>query len=323
MDAITLPPFRPHPLLCNGHLQTVIAAYLPVKQEYSAVRHEVVLSDGDRLVLHDDCPSPWQSGDRIALLVHGLGGSHESSYMVRIAAKLKSCGVRSIRKDLRGFGAGFSVARGHSHAGKSEDLASVLDYIIDHFPPSPISLVGFSMGANILLKFLGEMGELMPSAVVNAMAIAPPVDLLFCSMNLRKSVNRFYDWSFIRTLHRLLQHRRRVVPDMIDIPLRPLPPRLREFDDQYVAPLGGFSGAKEYYKRCSSAQFLPGVSVVTQIISAADDPIIPAQIFQNLPLSPAIELHITSHGGHLGFIGVSGIDPDRHWMDWRVVDWVT
>ena len=274
-------------------------------------------------MLHDDCPIAWQSGDRIALLVHGLGGSHESNYMVRIAAKLNTCGVRTFRKDLRGYGAGLSVARGHSHAGKSEDLASVLDYIIDRFPQSPISLVGFSMGANILLKFLGEMGELMPSAVVSAMAVAPPVDLSFCAMNLRKSVNRFYDWSFMRTLHRLIQQRRRAVSDMIDIPLRPLPPRLREFDNQFVAPLNGFSGAKEYYQRCSSAQFLTDISIPTLIISAADDPIIPSRIFQNLPLSPAIELHITAHGGHLGFIGVSGIDPDRRWMDWRVVDWVT
>ena len=106
----------------GGHLQTIAAGYLPGhKFPYQAVQHTVVLPDGDAIILHDDCPPAWTPSDRVALLIHGLAGCHESPYMVRIAGKLNAIGVRTFRMDLRRSGAGWRLARFPYHAGRSLD----------------------------------------------------------------------------------------------------------------------------------------------------------------------------------------------------------
>ena len=100
------------------------------------------------------------------------------------------------------------------------------------------------------------------------------------------------------------------------------PKRLREIDDWFTAPICGFGTAENYYRVCSAAPLLPEIRLPTLIIAAADDPLVPVRTFEQLRLSPSTTLQITGHGGHLGYIGASGADPDRRWIDWRVVDWV-
>ena len=102
-----------------------------------------------------------------------------------------------------------------------------------------------------------------------------------------------------------------------------LPGTLKEFDDRYTAPVSGFASVDDYYARCSSSQFLGHVSIPTTILTARDDPLIPIRMFESADFSSSIVLHAAAGGGHLGYIGRRGIDPDRRWMDWRVVDWVT
>jgi predicted alpha/beta-fold hydrolase len=160
--SLTFPNFEPHPLIRGGHLQTIIGSYLPwMKVRYRATQHQVPLADGDRIALHDDLPGGpedrgqktegrgqgWQAGDPVVLLLHGLGGCHLSSYMQRCAVKLTDRGFRVFRMDLRGYGAGFPLAKHPVHAGRSEDAAAALDYVIDLCPDSPVHLVGFSVGA--------------------------------------------------------------------------------------------------------------------------------------------------------------------------------
>jgi hypothetical protein len=101
-----------------------------------------------------------------------------------------------------------------------------------------------------------------------------------------------------------------------------MPRRLREFDDLYTAPLSGFSGVREYYSRASSAPYLASIRVPTLIITAEDDPVVPVSMFERHPVSSATTLHVTHYGGHLGYVGVAGVDPDRRWLDWRIVEWV-
>lgn len=323
MSNVDFPPFRPHPLLRNRHAQTLAGVYLPAPCEYRAVPRQVTLDDGDRILLHDDCPPDWKPGGRAALLIHGMCGSYKSGYMQRIAAKLNDRGVRTFRKDLRGFGAGVTIARNFCHAGRSEDVAQALQEVAELCPQSPVTLIGFSLGGNLSLKYMGEMEDLAPDYLDSAVVVAPPIDLIHCAHNLRQGFNRFYDWSFVKELHQLLHRRRREVPDLVDRRVHPLPRRLREFDDVYTAPLAGFKNAKDYYTHSSSAWHLSKVTVPTLIIAAADDPIVPPAMFERHMLSSAITLYMTTHGGHLGYIGVAGVDPDRRWLDWRVLDWIT
>jgi len=321
---LSFPPFTPHPLLRNRHLQTIVGAYLPYKvRGGSPQEHLIKAYDGDGLCIHESRPRSWRSGDRVAVMMHGLGGSHRSPYLVRINDALHEHGYRVFRKELRGFGSSFDKSRGHAHAGRSEDVAATIEQVIDWAPDSPISIVGFSMSANMLLKWLGEAGEQVPSNVDSALAVAPPMDLMQCCVNLRQGVNRLYDWSFVRGLHALVNRRRKAPGDYLDVPIRSLPKRLREFDNVYTAPLCGFSNYREYYTESSAARWLTEIRTPTLILAAEDDPVVPFRMFQEYPRSDQVDLYSTTHGGHLGYVANSrGADPDCRWLDWRVIDWV-
>ena len=307
----------------SGHLQTVVGAYLPYRRPmYRARHHFVRLADGDQLVLHDDCPKDWQPHDRSALLIHGLAGCHESGYMERIAHKLCNQGVRAFRMDLRGCGAGVHLARLPYHSGRSEDAAAALEAIAEHLPHSPTTLIGFSLGANITLKLLGELGHNRCGNLDSAVAVCPPVDLAACSEKISQPKSRVYDRYFVRLLLRQLEHRRKMLPELISAPFTRRPRTLWEFDDSFTAAVWGFRSADPYSSSASSAAWIAPIRVPTLVLASRDDPMIPADCLENAAAPESVQIHMTDGGGHLGFLGRSGVDPDRRWMEWRVVDWV-
>ena len=315
------PPFRPDPWISNCHLQTILPLFKTGKQlEYSATKHVVQLRDGDRLVIHDDQPKDWITGDRIAILLHGLVGCHSSPYVVRCADKIRRFGVRTIRVDMRGFGDSTLISRSHLHGGCSPDLDDVIDCVHRHSPLSKISVIGFSIGGNVALKSAGEWGHDPPEYVDSIFAVSPPVDLGKTAWNLRQFGNRIYEFYFMRRLKKQLALRRRKVKNLEDNGLNPLPDRLLQFDDEFVAPVLGYSGARHYYSACSSGPLLNAISVPTIILTSEDDPIVPFEIYSTFELSSYINLVSTKHGGHLGFLGKSMRDPDSHWMDWRIAN---
>jgi predicted alpha/beta-fold hydrolase len=318
-----LPPFRPHSWFRSGHAQTILGAYWWGRAPaYRAVRHETLLDDGDRIVLHDDRPAAWASGHPVALIVHGLGGTHASPYVVRTADKLHARGVRTFRMDLRGCGAGAGVASLPLHAGRSEDAAAALAFLISHCPASPVFAIGFSMGANIVLKMAGEMADAAPEALQAVIAVAPPIDLAATSRNIALGFNRVYDRAFVRSLLRHVENRRRELPEAGFVELRSKPRGIYEFDNLVTAPLSGFAGADDYYARASAGPLLQNIRVPTLMIAAADDPLIPVRIFDAFRLSPAVQLHVTEGGGHVGYLAAPSHDADRRWLDWRLVEQV-
>ena len=322
-DIERFPPFRPHPLVRGGDLQTILAVYLPQRgHTYGAKQHRVTLDDGDQLVLHDDCPPDWRAGNRVALLMHGLAGCHQSGYMVRIATKLAARGVRAFRLDLRGCGAGFGLARWPYHSGRTEDAAAALRFIEQLCPGSPVSLVGFSLSGNIALKFCGELGESRCAGLTDCIAVCPPIDLRACSKRLAARRNRLYDRHFVRLLMRQLRAKHLRIADAPGNDYAHRPRTLYEFDDTFTAPICGFGTAENYYRTASSAQFLKQIRVPTRIIAAADDPLIPSAVFGSVPSSSSVDIRVAEGGGHLGFIARRGDDPDIRWIDWRVLDWI-
>ena len=317
---LDFPSFRPHPLIRGGHWQTIAGAYWPGKLDLpGAHQHRVPLPDGDSIVLHDDGPA---GGRTVALLVHGLGGCGQSGYLLRCSTKLRARGVRVFRMDLRGCGAGIALARQPLHAGRSEDAAAALGHVSNVCPGLPIHLVGFSMGANIVLKLAGELGANTPASLASVIAVSPPIDLVACSKAIGRSLRGVYDRRFVRSLLVHVAARERLVPDALTRPLLPRPKSLREFDDRFTAPLSGYSDVNDYYTRASSAPLLSRIAVPTLIVAAASDPIVPLAPFELASYSSTTQLAITPCGGHLGFVAASGIDPDRRWLDWRVAEWV-
>lgn len=322
-----IPPFRPHRLFAGGHRQTLAGAFMPgTLAPEKAKLHQVGLPDGEAVVVHDDQPTDWIVGGPTVVLVHGLAGCHRSGYMVRIAAKLNARGVRTFRMNLRGSGTGATLATKPYHGGSSDDLRTVVKCVEQICPDSPITLLGFSLGGNIVLKLLGEAPDRVSSAIVRAAAVNPPIDLEQSVVALQRWSLRPYDRYFVKLLLRRFHERQRIQPNAPQLSLIPPPRRLFDFDNRFTAPVSGFRDACDYYRQCSSQQFLAQVTVPTLILTSRDDPLISVAMFERQNeaknLSPQIRLHIAAGGGHLGYLARKGHDPDERWLDWRMVDWV-
>lgn len=303
--------------------QTVAALLLKGRRSnHTATKRIVNLFDGDRLVIHDDCPKKWITGDRIAIQIHGLLSDHSSSYMVRVSDKLRRHGIRTIRVDLRGFGDSTLISRSHINGGCSPDLQSVIDHVHRLSPISKISLIGFSIGGNIVLKTIGQWGSEFPRHVDSAIAVSPPIDLNYTMQNLRSFGNRVYERYMMAKLTKTLAFRRKHVAGLVDTGINPIPQRLLEFDDKFTAPIWGFKSAADYYEQCSSARLLSEIKIPTVILTSRDDPVVPFDMLANTPVSNHVDLVSTRVGGHLGFLSRGIRDPDRYWMDWRISQWI-
>ena len=179
-----VPAFEPHPWLRGRHRQTIVGRYWGgARQWLAATTHQIVLPDGDRLVALESVPQAWDATRPTAVLVHGLAGSADASYVVRVGRRLLDQGMRIVRINLRGAGAGFGLARGVYHAGRSEDLREVVTWLQSRKEGarSPIALIGFSLGANLVLKLAAESAEHPVDGLDCVLAANPPIDLTSCA----------------------------------------------------------------------------------------------------------------------------------------------
>lgn len=320
---LDLPTFKPHALLRGGNRQTLVGNLLAgTVSTYTAEQHVIPVSHGDAIVLHDDCPDDWQPGDRSVLLVHGLAGCHESGYMARTADKLNAAGVRSFRMDMRAAGAGADLAQLPYHCGCTEDVLQACRAIERLCPDSPLTVVGFSLGGNIILKMLGEHADDLPATIALAIGINPAIDLTVCHENLSRRRNHIYNRFFVRMIWEQVRARPKLKLPPGMLPESFLPGNVKEIDDCFTRTVWGFDSLEEYHTIGSALPWLSEIRVPTIALASADDPMIPVQLFRNLPNTSNLRVHIAPSGGHLGFIGKGGVDADRRWMEWRIVDWV-
>ncbi len=321
---LEIPPFKPHSMVRGGDWQTIAPVLfrgdvpLPVKES-----HRVKLDDGDQIVLVESCPDEWQTGDPVVMLLHGLAGCHQSNYMLRTAAKMHARGWRTFRLDHRGVGAAAGLADRPYHAGRIHDALAGLNTIEALAPGSPLSAVGFSLSGNLILKLISNLKSEIPSKLMSVAAICPAINLIHSSERIRDSRNRFYDRHFAKFLWKRSDTYpaiARELPHLSD-PAERLP-SLYEFDARVTAPLGGFDSVQEYYETSSAIHDLQRIDRPTMILAAEDDPLIPAETFREAHYSSTTSLIMPSAGGHLGFLGQRNHDPDRRWMDWRIIDWL-
>lgn len=330
---LDLPHFMPHPLIRGGHLQTILSLRAPQKQPLRPRLHWVSLPDGDALALHDDQPTGWSPGAPSVMLVHGLCGNRNSPYMLRLAHRFTALGVRVFRLEMRGCGVGLDRSAGITHAGRSGDCVAALGRIAEITEAGPLAAVGISLGGNQLLLAAGRIGaglDLQPKWVrrwTRLVAVSPPIDLVRCSENMQRRLLRGYNRFFIHYLMQRLPASIRQSPEQMSHFQRPWPKTLRELDDRITAPLNGFAGADDYYRRCSSAKLVEAIQIPTLILAAADDPIVPADCFTalapQLATHQAVRLLLAPGGGHVGFFARG---KERFWMDqvietWCRVDW--
>jgi predicted alpha/beta-fold hydrolase len=318
------PPFVPHPWFRGGHAQTIAGRYLGPRGPAVPARAEVVdLADGDRLVALDSTPQSWRAGGPAAVLVHGLASTAEAPYVARMARRLLDLGARVVRMNLRGAGAGFGLARGIYHAGRTEDVRAVVDHLAGSAVGSPIAVVGFSLGANLALKLAAEASRpsypgARPDSVV---AANPPIDLSACCRAMQRPSHRLYDRSFTRWLRAQTRRLHDRFPELGPAGLE----RVRsvyDFDDFYTAPRNGFHGAEDYYRRSSAGPLVAEIVIPGLVVHAADDPFIPASAFDAVRFPANVRFELLPAGGHLGYIARRPWRGDRRWLETRLAAWL-
>lgn len=314
--------FCPLPFLRNPHVQTVLGALVPGPNcPLPDQRHLLPLPDGDQLVLHNNTPLAWKQGDPLALLIHGLSGSHASPNICRLAALLLARQIRVVRMDQRGAGAGLSLARGVYHAGRSDDVRAALAEMHKWSTASPLLLIGLSLGGALALRLAGEAAARPVPGLTRLVAVSPPIDLSLCAALLSLPRNRIYEGNFLRDLLIEARQRQRFFRDLPPLRFPRCRLTMRTFDDLYTAPRSGFNDALDYYRNASCAALVPNIQIPALILTARDDPFIAIEPFEALKAPSNILVRIANHGGHLGFLGWDGCGGIR-WAERRIVEWI-
>jgi predicted alpha/beta-fold hydrolase len=288
----------------------------------------VALPDGDAIVLHENRAvdaGQVAGGHPVLMMLHGLGGCHASPYMVRLADRFLRLGWTVIRADMRGCGAARPLARGLAHAGRSDDVAAMIEFVAQRYPDAPLAGLAVSLGGNQWLRLLGRVGaglEKTPRGfdrLRRVAVVAPPIDLVRCSENMGRLSRRIYNYYFIRALFERVGPQVRQTELFQAVVSERWPRTLFDLDDRLTAPLSGFAGAMDYYRQCGAISVASENPIETLVLAAGDDPIVPADCFARVLWPGSTQLVMASTGGHAGFLQRGG----SSWMDECVVRWLS
>lgn len=305
------------------HAQTLWARFFRRPPAVPARVERWETPDDDFVELHRvDAPA----GAPRLVVLHGLEGGSRSHYVWGLFDEARRRGWGADLLVFRSCGPEPNRARRFYHSGETEDLALVLDRLAAEHPGSPLLLTGVSLGGNVLLKFLGERGDAVPAAVRAAAAVSVPYDLGRGARHINRGFARVYERHFLRSLRRKALAKLDRYPNLVAAERLAAARTLWDFDDVLTAPVHGFAGADDYYQRSSALRFLAGIRRPTLLLSAADDPFLPAAVLDEVREiardTPALELEFVSRGGHVGFVG--GRVPWRaeYYAERRVVGWL-
>ena len=286
----------------------------PVRRYFDVARATRVVAD-----CHWQ-PAPWAHTTLIAL--HGLNGSSEAHYMRGLAAKAFARGMNVVRLNQRNCGDTEHLAEGLFHSGLTADAAHVLDELTRVDGLTAIGVAGYSLGGNLALKLAGEYGGHAPAALVGVAAVSPIIEISACTRALERPGNGLYQWNFVRDLKRRMRRKAQHHPDGFDLARLHAVKTVREFDETYTAPYFGFRNAEDYYHRASAMRVIERVRVPALVITAEDDPFVPSAPFHDPKVTgnPHIELRISAHGGHCGFVGEGSAHDDGYWAEHQIVE---
>jgi predicted alpha/beta-fold hydrolase len=306
--------FQPSKFWRNAHWQsmwpTVIMNRLP---RLVTVRERVNLPDNDFIDLEwygDNTQGP------IVLLLHGVTGSINAPYIKYLMPTLAEQGYQPVMMYYRGYSGEHNRLDVVTHAGKTDDVAALLQVLKTRQPHRVLIAIGFSQGANILLKYLGEQQDKTPLKC--AIAVSPPFQLRSISNRIRHGLGRFYQWYLLRSLREFYRDKfaYRQAPFDLDILARCR--SFWQFDEKITARVNGFQNAVDYYRQASCINYLKYIQIPTLIIHSKDDSIMTSDIIPYpTQLSDTTILELSEYGGHLGFVEGTLRAP-RFWLNERI-----
>jgi predicted alpha/beta-fold hydrolase len=315
-------PFQPAPLLVQPDAQTIFANLWRPRPGPPLKRVRWELEDGDFLDL-DRAAGPTPEAP-VAVLCHGLEGSSSAPYLRGLARALVARGLAVVALNFRTCGEPNRLPRSY-HSGETADLAEVVRRLLLERPGRPVVVAGFSLGGNVVTKWLGEHGDGLPAEVRGGAAISVPFDLDACQRRIDGPgrVMWIYRERFLRRLRRKAALKARQFPGLFDAGALARASTFGEYDQLMTAPAHGFASRDDYYRRCSAGRFLDGIRRPYLALSSADDPMVPSE---SLPVAaaranPAVRLVITAHGGHTAFVDGTPLRPG-FWAERTAADFL-
>lgn len=323
--------FRPAWWLPGGHAQTLwrrFAGASPILRH----RERIELSDGDFIDLDwtaqkPDADTNNRAGQTITLIVHGLCGCSESSYVLSLQRKLGWAGMCSAALNLRGCSGEVNRKAKSYHSGVSEDLDEVFTALSIRYPQQDFVIVGYSLGGNVLLKWLAESAAAIGQPV-KAVAVSTPFSLAVCSRFMMNGLSQIYGRYFTRRLLSALESKKQhfwstgaaaELEKLLALGNTATISSIWEFDDKVTAPLHGFIDAEDYYEQCSSIHYLKRINTPTLLIQSQDDPMIPPSALpQPQQLSSSLNFELQCGGGHVGFKAGNG----KQWLESRILQYL-
>jgi hypothetical protein len=314
--------FRPRRFLINGHLQTIAGNYfarvnnLPTPEDTLV---EVSPATANQIASQVLCHCHWQPGEvrtarPTAIIVHGLEGSSDSQYVVGNANKLWRAGCNVVRMNMRNCGGTEALSPTLYHSGLSNDVLAVMNFFVERDGLQSMSLIGYSMGGNLVLKLAGELGTAAPAVLRSVVGVSPAVDLQPSADALHLPQNRLYELKFLHNLLRRFRRKAMLFPRAYDRNRATGIGSLREFDDRITALYSGFTSADDYYHRAAAARVLERIAVPTLVLHALDDPFVrlSPETRRKIIANPNITLLESKNGGHCAFLaqpdGAAGYD---------------
>jgi predicted alpha/beta-fold hydrolase len=295
----------------NRHVQTVWGPLfrrgrLPLRRE------RVPTPDGDFLDLD------WTDGPPAAprlLVLHGLEGSAQSHYVAGLLGEASTRGWRGVLLNFRSCSGELNRLPRFYHSGDTGDLGAVVRLLLERESEVPLAAAGVSIGGNVLLKWLGELGGAYPAVLVGAVAISVPFDLAQCARVLDRGFGRVvYTTSFLRSMRRKVREKAQRFPGFVDVDAAQRARTFAEYDRAVTAPLHGFADELDYWTRASSRPYLERIGCPTLLLHALDDPFVPRSALPDRAALPSrVRLEVTAQGGHVGFV-------EGRWP-WRVSSW--
>jgi uncharacterized protein len=282
--------------------------------------------DGDSIEIRRlDILDALPSAPRL-LVLHGLEGTIDSHYLRGILDQARQRRWPADVLLFRGCNGEMNRAKRIYHSGETTDLAFVIERLVAAEPDRDVVLAGFSLGGNVLLKWLGEQGEHAPRQLRGAVAISVPYDLERGSRHIERGFSRVYGWHFLRSLRRKAQAKLEQYPGLFPGDSLASMKTLYDFDDTVTARIHGFTDAHDYYSRSSSLRFLPDIRIPTLLLSAYDDPFLPREVLDDVCMmarnNPAIVAEFHERGGHVGFVSGHSPKRTRYYAEERALDFL-
>ena len=312
MPLLTKSTYSPKLLFKNKHFNTIYSAFFN-KTAVAFNRKRLELEDGDFM----DLDISSVNSDMAVILIHGLEGSTQSSYILSLTALLNRHHYDVFAMNLRGCSGVPNRLLSSYHSGKTEDLDTIVQYIENQYVFKEISIVGFSLGGNMTLKYMGEIG--VNSRIKSAIGVSVPCDLKGTTEQMNLITNRLYLNNFLKTLKAKSFGKLQKFPNsfLTQKNIKAIQ-NFKDFDDIYTAPAHGFKNAEEYWLKSSCKQFIPNIKTPTLLLTALDDPFLTDTCYpvEEAKVNPYFFLEATSYGGHVGFISSF---KSRLWSEYRIL----